>query len=555
MSTGGHHVDGSHGELLSCMGNTALLTELPLVGDQYTPRWGLAAASLEDKIYLFGGYIWYHGAERFHDDFYEIDPQALTIKRILPTGPSPCHRFGHSLVADPANHSLLLFGGRSSTTCFNDLWSYSLTDHAWVHLSGPVFEPGGAAPPYLHGDAIVPAARSWHTADFHKGSMYVVGGWSHFGDVFGEVWRFDTASVSWECLCSAPQRPSPKQPLSRTTDSQSATGAPTSPASPAETAPRKSSDPAPGVSARHSSLTEIFTLEGRTCHQSVVWRGALFVFGGVVNDGFVAGDELWRFDLYTREWAYVPTYGMGPGKRVSPAATLSGDCWILHGGLTSYPGIGAVPVSDVFHFDFVTTTWYRKTEVCLIPSTPNASDIKHHDRFKVARYGHCGVTSLYGPMFFGGADAYASAQSNLSWRIEILPSTSQVEKLFERKSYEEEERRKFLRDIGRFQEELRLQSTRISMQDKEIAYWRNRFEETAMTLDMMTDRIQTVERLHTQLTSAIEQFEPLILAVRGFAASLVNLPSMRPSALDGRPLDNGWKPTKTDRSNKDDCDR
>eukprot|EP01057_Protomagalhaensia_wolfi_P000855 Protomagalhaensia_wolfi_Nauph_80__854@NODE_1494_length_1503_cov_7_485656_g1158_i0_p1_GENE_NODE_1494_length_1503_cov_7_485656_g1158_i0NODE_1494_length_1503_cov_7_485656_g1158_i0_p1_ORF_typecomplete_len429_score74_49Kelch_4/PF13418_6/4_9e08Kelch_4/PF13418_6/7_6e08Kelch_4/PF13418_6/2_1e06Kelch_4/PF13418_6/0_0074Kelch_4/PF13418_6/27Kelch_3/PF13415_6/3_1e11Kelch_3/PF13415_6/9_3e06Kelch_3/PF13415_6/0_00016Kelch_3/PF13415_6/0_08Kelch_3/PF13415_6/6_2e03Kelch_6/PF13964_6/2_6e06Kelch_6/PF13964_6/3_4e07Kel len=428
------------------------------------------------------------------------------------------------MVADPQNRTLLLFGGRSSTSCFNDLWSYSMSDHSWTHLSGPIFDTATGAVQYPPSESPLPPPRHWHSANFYKGSMYVVGGWSHYGDVFGEVWRFDTTTLNWECLCAAAKNRGSISVASGEPDSQSATAAPPSPVS----------------QQRPDTLGEMFALEGRSCHQSVIWRGALYVYGGVVNHNFVASDELWKFDLYSKEWFFVPTTGAGPGKRVSPASTLCGDAWILHGGLTSYPGAAAVPVSDVFHFDFVTSHWTRKTEISFVPP----ADPKTQDRYKIVRYGHSGVTAVGNcPIFFGGADAYASAQSNLSWRIEILPSVTQIGRVLERKVFEEEERRKLLRDIGRLQEESRVQTTRLAMQEKEISYWRSLIEDTAFTLEALTDKIQILERQVSQLTANAEEYEPLLDAARDFATVVLNV---RDSTVKGRKQQPGSEGEKCD---------
>eukprot|EP01054_Gregarina_sp_Poly1_P001045 Gregarina_sp_Poly_1__1044@NODE_1256_length_4606_cov_243_164794_g589_i1_p3_GENE_NODE_1256_length_4606_cov_243_164794_g589_i1NODE_1256_length_4606_cov_243_164794_g589_i1_p3_ORF_typecomplete_len192_score42_40PEARLI4/PF05278_12/0_0014Taxilin/PF09728_9/0_015Spc7/PF08317_11/0_023Peptidase_M2/PF01401_18/0_049DUF16/PF01519_16/0_12zfRING_13/PF17977_1/0_26_NODE_1256_length_4606_cov_243_164794_g589_i163638 len=170
---------------------------------------------------------------------------------------------------------------------------------------------------------------------------------------------------------------------------------------------------------------------------------------------------------------------------------------------------------------------------------------------ETCRAGHCAATSLYNncPLFFGGADAYASAQSNLSWRVEILPSASQISKLFEKKCGEDEERRKVVRDFNRFQEEVRMQGSRLAMQEKETAYWRSRFEETALALDMMGDRLQTVERQCVQLSNVIEEFEPLVHALRAFSVSVLNVASSGRRAANPDPLlENMWKKDKAQHS-------
>lgn len=51
----------------------AALNELSLKGQTFTPRWGLSAAYVQGKVYIFGGYLWFHGVEGFFHDLYELD--------------------------------------------------------------------------------------------------------------------------------------------------------------------------------------------------------------------------------------------------------------------------------------------------------------------------------------------------------------------------------------------------------------------------------------------------------------------------------------------------
>lgn len=47
---------------------------------------------------------------------------------------SPPTRFGHTLVADPSQNRLLLFGGRNTVESFGDVWAFSVESHVWTQL-------------------------------------------------------------------------------------------------------------------------------------------------------------------------------------------------------------------------------------------------------------------------------------------------------------------------------------------------------------------------------------------------------------------------------------
>lgn len=254
----------------------------------------------------------------------------LTVKE------GPCERFGQSLVAVPEKGILLLFGGRFSDFCFDDVWSYNVATATWTLLS------------FASEGSVSPPPRSWHSAHYYEKSLLIFGGWGDNSKVLGDVWEFSLATNTWKCLsgvvCGV------EDEVKRFDDSP----------------------------------------EVRTCHQAVVWQGALYVYGGVALHNLVAPPDLWKFEIQSRLWSIVKALGLPPGPRVSAASALVGDSWVFHGGLASFPAIGGTPTSDIYHFDFPTSTWHRKTELCLIgraSAVAHSLDVQQLDRPRIPRYG------------------------------------------------------------------------------------------------------------------------------------------------------------------------
>ena len=57
---------------------------------------------------------------------------SLSVERIPETNQPPPQRLYHSMVYNPVNHSLIMFGGeQDNTILFNDLWSFDLATQRW----------------------------------------------------------------------------------------------------------------------------------------------------------------------------------------------------------------------------------------------------------------------------------------------------------------------------------------------------------------------------------------------------------------------------------------
>ena len=70
-------------------------------------------------------------------------PERIDVEQLTPedNGNRPAPRCHHTLVSDPENESILMFGGFSFSGRFNDVWRYDPAETRWIEL-----QPTGAAP-------------------------------------------------------------------------------------------------------------------------------------------------------------------------------------------------------------------------------------------------------------------------------------------------------------------------------------------------------------------------------------------------------------------------
>ena len=193
------------------------------------PKFGVLPEA--DALWQFLGDLWL-----FRRDDWSWLP-------IDPVGGSPGARASHSAVWDVASQALLIYGGQSCTTFYNDVWIFQFRDISWSLLakSGPsgraghsaVWDPRLAAMLVFGGvasegdnnelwrfsvqlttwtrllpDGEVPEPRSEHTALWDEVSedMLIFGGWSWTSSSpLGDLWRYDSWRRSWICLKSAPE--------------------------------------------------------------------------------------------------------------------------------------------------------------------------------------------------------------------------------------------------------------------------------------------------------------------------------------------------------------
>ncbi len=143
---------------------------------------------VRDRMVVFGG----RGdpGTSFDDVWVLSLAGAPAWTALIPTGTPPAARSGHSAVYDPVHDRMVVFGGWSDTSLFDDAWTLSLAGApTWTLMTPTGTSPGG---------------RSWHSAIFDpvRERMVVFGG---IGGGFGyDVWALSLGDTeTWTELTPA----------------------------------------------------------------------------------------------------------------------------------------------------------------------------------------------------------------------------------------------------------------------------------------------------------------------------------------------------------------
>ncbi len=181
------------------------------VGD-FTDRIGHAAAYHAglDRLYLFGGRCKSFGVFQtqpdgvgatcgasgtLYNDLRAFNPATNAWTQVFPSGGPPGVRWDHTLVYDPANNELVLFGGRDlAGNAMGDTWVLSCsaaTTCTWT--------AGGSGP----------SARYGHAMAYDPATARVVlfGGQSG-ATLLGDVWAWNGATNTWTSVTPAGTAPS-----------------------------------------------------------------------------------------------------------------------------------------------------------------------------------------------------------------------------------------------------------------------------------------------------------------------------------------------------------
>ncbi len=308
-----------------------------------------AAVAVENRfMYVHGGL---HGfKDNVFSDLWRYDDHEKAWSKIETTGDVPTGRFHHSLV-NVDDKAILLFGGFNvfntdpKHDSNNELFELNLDSGIWRKL-----KPAGETP----------TKRAAHDAVYHKGSMYVFGGWSKIGATghMRDLWRYNLATNSWTNLtpaalddnfppgkigfswvvvddvfylygggCETDSHPS--ESANQCSDMWSYTPA---------TNTWKHMLPAKG---EHPSPR-------RAAHADTAVFGIIFLFGGVHVDvtktppALTMMDDLHAFDPIADHWfSIVPDWGRGP----KPPKTFGHTVVTLNNKVVVFGGRTGVPTS------------------------------------------------------------------------------------------------------------------------------------------------------------------------------------------------------------------
>lgn len=167
-----------------------------IVSNRHLSRWGSSAASIENKLYLFGG----RGSDsRPRNSLHVLDLEDFSVSQIrsinLPSG-----REGHSMMA--YKNLLIIFGGcnggSDDNQSFDDLWIVDVENKTWN-------KPGVIGKK--------PQGREGHAAGVIKNQMIIYGGKGH-SSLLHDIYAFDMNNFEWKELEQQGQLPGPRESMS-----------------------------------------------------------------------------------------------------------------------------------------------------------------------------------------------------------------------------------------------------------------------------------------------------------------------------------------------------
>ncbi|OMJ68984.1 hypothetical protein SteCoe_33412 [Stentor coeruleus] len=153
-----------------------------VVSGRQLSRWGCAAASIDDKIYLFGG----RGSDSRPRNSFHILDLAANHFSIFKTNNTPKGREGHSMTA--YKNLLVIYGGCESggdeNDPFEDIWIVDIETKTWKK-------------PNTTGKK--PEAREGHAAGVIRNFMVIYGG-SGIKALLSNMYSFNLTTFEWKEL-------------------------------------------------------------------------------------------------------------------------------------------------------------------------------------------------------------------------------------------------------------------------------------------------------------------------------------------------------------------
>lgn len=306
----------------------------PMAGSAPAPRaWASAVFDAQNRrMVVFGG----RSGGTDYNDVWAFDLSNHTWTDLTPSsGGAPAPRRTPGSIYDPLAHRMVTWSGQAPGVFFNDAWSFDLTTNAWTLLS-----PAGGPPNVRYGVAV-----AWDPA---AGELVTFAGFTNMGR-FHDTWRLDPAVESW-------------------------------------------TDVTPGTTPLERCLHA-------ACHDAV--GGRMIMYGGQ-NSG--ALDDIWAFDLTTDTWTDLTPVSRPPGRYfASMVYDEANRRATVFGGHTN-----AGLTGEVWVFDLWTGAWTQLLPTGTVPSQREGAAAVYDgaaDRM----------------VFFGGNDG---AALNDVWAIADLSATA-----------------------------------------------------------------------------------------------------------------------------------
>ncbi|XP_069472847.1 leucine-zipper-like transcriptional regulator 1 homolog [Ambystoma mexicanum] len=256
---------------------------------------------------LYGGFVYIFGGRNnsILSDFWRYTIERNEWEPLMCCDNSPEKLEGHSMVA--CKGVLYVFGGMLDsgfTQGKTPLWMYNIDSEAWVLNQTKETELEFAGP----------VNRKSHSAVVFDAGMYLYGGYLDLKGASEEFWFLNFDSMKWTCL------------------------------------PHGSCDSGPGP---------------RYGHSSVVYKDAMYVFGGLV--GMVEKNDFWAWNFYSQAWTVIKA-SSGPPKVMGHSSVVYEDFMLVFGGGKANDD----PTSDLWRYQFCSQTWKKMTSKLPVSKTQHS---------------------------------------------------------------------------------------------------------------------------------------------------------------------------------------
>lgn len=283
----------------------------------------------ERRILMFGG-----SASGVRNDLWAYSLTQRRWTELRPDGEKPPARLGHTAVLDTARMRMLVFGGQASGF-FDDTWAYDLARNRWSRLA----TGGGAAPSRRYGHSGI--------YDTARDRMIVSHGFTDAGR-FDDTWSLDLATDTWSDISPPRGRPL------------------------------------------------------RRCLHHAVYDAAgnqMLLFGGCASGaGPCPLGDLWSFDLARGGWTQLTGSGSKPPAREHYGLAFDS----VRRRMVVFGGAGPANLNDTWEYDPAPRVWRETPLAGPVP----AARSRHQGTFADGR----GVT-----FFFGGASS--AGLTNELWML------------------------------------------------------------------------------------------------------------------------------------------
>eukprot|EP00002_Diphylleia_rotans_P032324 TRINITY_DN677_c0_g1_i11.p1 TRINITY_DN677_c0_g1~~TRINITY_DN677_c0_g1_i11.p1 ORF type:complete len:1468 (+),score=296.83 TRINITY_DN677_c0_g1_i11:133-4536(+) len=161
---------------------------IPQQGECPSGRFGHAATSISERLYVFGG----RGGGEVYSDTYVLHTDSGRWQKLqIPEKVAPKARYAHSCITYKSK--IYLFGGYGThDTVFSDLYVFDEQNGIWYKEKSS-------------GD--VPSGRGGHSANLVNGKMFVFGGFN-FKKSFNDMYILDMETLVWTKANTIGDKPS-----------------------------------------------------------------------------------------------------------------------------------------------------------------------------------------------------------------------------------------------------------------------------------------------------------------------------------------------------------